>query len=101
LIVIYAKPARFEPIEDCCMAGQNLLLAAHAMGLGTCPVGFARPWFNEPEIKLELGIPANYTAVLPIVVGWPAGPTIAPPRAAPEIISWGEDPAERETDPFP
>jgi hypothetical protein len=43
LIVVYAKMGRLNPNEDCCLAAQNLMLAAHAFGLGTCAIGFARP----------------------------------------------------------
>jgi len=88
LIVIYATAGRLNPNEDCCLAAENLMLAAHALGLGTCPIGFARPWLNLPETKRELGVPGEYTAVFPVVVGYPAGPTEPTPRAAPNVVSW-------------
>jgi nitroreductase len=94
LIVICARPARFNyvPSEDCCLAGQNLMLAAHAMGLGTCPVGFVRPWLNLPEIKEELRMPYHCSVVLPIVVGWPVDPeSRAMPRIEAEIVWWRDD----------
>jgi nitroreductase len=91
LIVIYAEPARHHPVDDCLLAAQNLMLAAHAMGLGTCPIGFARPWFNLREIKEELGIPETFTAVMPLVVGWPAVVPPAPPRHEPNIVRWLDD----------
>lgn len=91
LILICAKPARFSPEEDCFLAAQNLLLAAHGFGLGACPVGFARPWFNLPEIKSELGIPSDHSAVLPIVIGHPTGPASTVTRREPEIACWQWD----------
>ena len=94
LVVIYAKPAAHHPVDDCFLAGQNLMLAAHALGLGTCPIGFARPWLNLPEIKAELGIPATYTCVMPVVVGWPAEVPVVPPREEPEIVCWLRAPGE-------
>jgi nitroreductase len=92
LIVIFAKPARFDPVEDCCFAAQNLMLAAHGLGLGSCPIGFVRAWLNLTDIKNELGVPARYTAVVPIVVGWPAGATPPVSRREPEIVCWRETP---------
>ncbi len=91
LIVILAKPARHCPVEDCFLAAQNLMLAACGMGLGSCPVGFTRPWFNLPAVKAELGIPASYTAALPIVVGYPA--MVPPPvvKSSAEIACWQWD----------
>jgi nitroreductase len=61
------------------------------MGLGTCPIGFARPWLDRWEIKRELGVPEHYAAVFPLVVGYPAGPTPSPSREEPEIVSWRWD----------
>lgn len=90
LIVICAKPAEYVPAEDCCMAAQNLLLAAHGMGLGSCPIGFVRPWLNLEETKSELGIPLNYSAVMPVVVGWPAAIPAVGSRTEPEIARWWE-----------
>lgn len=92
LVVIYAKPPHYDyhPTEDCCLAAENLMLAACGLGLGSCPVGFVRPWFNLDDIKYELGIPINYTAVMPIVLGWPAAPVSSPRRDAPEIVCWAE-----------
>jgi len=102
LVVIYAKPAKFDPIEDCCLAAQNLMLAAHGLGLGSCPIGFARRWLDLPEIKNELGVPVRYAAVMPIVVGWPAGPTPPVPRREPEIVCWRETPGRGlSAVPFP
>lgn len=91
LILICARPGRFFPVEDCFLAGQNLLLAAHAVGLGSCPVGFARPWFDLPETKTELGIPLHYTAVLPIMVGYPAKTPPPVAKDAPEVACWHWD----------
>jgi len=69
LVVVCATQAVSQAEEDCCLAAQNLMLEAHARGLGTCWIGFARAWLNRPEIKAELGIPAAWSAVAPLVIG--------------------------------
>jgi nitroreductase len=88
LIVIYAARGRMNPNEDCCLAAENLMLAAYGMGLGTCPIGFARPWLDLLEIKGELGVPEHYSAVFPVVVGYPAEQPCPTPREDPQIVSW-------------
>lgn len=88
LIILCARPDAHNGEEDCSLAAQNLMLAAHAMGLGTCPIGFARPWLNQARIKRSLNIPEGYTAVFPIVVGYPSGETSPVERRAPEILFW-------------
>jgi nitroreductase len=91
VVVICAKPSPFPGVDDCYLAAENLLLAAHGLGLGSCPIGFARSWFNRPDVKTELGIPTHYEVVLPVVLGHPAHPTPAPPKDEPEIVCWHWD----------
>ena len=50
-IVIYAKAPRPFAAADCWLAAENLMLAACALGLGTCCVGSAAEAFNTPEWK--------------------------------------------------
>jgi len=63
LIVIAATTDMPQSAEDCCLAAQNLMLAAQGRGLGTCCIGFARPWLNLAATKAELGIPPSYTTL--------------------------------------
>ncbi len=90
LIVICARQAGMNPAEDCCLAAQNLMLAAHAMGLATCPIGLARPWLNAPEVKEELGLPEKLTPVFPLIAGYAASHPPAVPRNPPDIVVWSE-----------
>ena len=87
LVVICAGEGGLVPAEDCCLAGENLMLAAFDLGLGTCCIGFARPLLNLPHIKSELGIPAGVSPVLPIIVGHPSARPVAPPRHLPRIVT--------------
>jgi nitroreductase len=88
LIVVCAAPGLWPTNEDCCLAAQNLMLAAHGLGLGTCPIGLAREALNEPETKRALGIPADHSAVLPILVGYPRQRPARTPRRRADILAW-------------
>ena len=88
LIVICAAPAGPFVQADCWLAAENLILAAWGMGLGTCVVGSALPALNRAEVKAEIGIPAQYEAVAPIIVGIPRGATPISPRKAPRVLAW-------------
>lgn len=57
---------------------QNLMVAAHAEGLATCPVTIHRP---EVAAAL-LGIPDTYEAQMIVTLGWPAEGGEAPPQIA-------------------
>jgi nitroreductase len=88
VIVVCAAPAEWPANEDCCLAAQNLMLAAHGFGLGTCPIGLARGAIDEPATKRELGIPDDHSVVLPIAVGVPRERVAPTPRRAPILLAW-------------
>ena len=72
VLVVGSKPGASCPIEDALLATQNILLAAHALGLGSCLVGFVTQAFqNDPAIKLEFGIPRNEKIHSVIALGYP------------------------------
>jgi nitroreductase len=88
LIVICAR--RLDPFStaDCWLAAENLMLAATALGLGTCCIGAAAATLNDPHVKAMLRMPADVHAVAPIVVGVAEGSAKPVARAEPEIVSW-------------
>ena len=88
LIIICARPKGPFVVADCWLAAENLMLAACAMGLGSCVIGFAVPALNTPEIKAELGIPADCTAIAPIIVGVSSGETPRTTRKEADILAW-------------
>jgi nitroreductase len=88
LIVICARQDGFAPLGDCYLAGENLMLAACALGLATCPIGLARDIFQQDPVRAALHIPVGEQPVLPIVVGHPVGSTPATERAPPRIHAW-------------
>lgn len=80
-----ASTADFEA-GDCALAAENLMLAAHGMGFGTCWIGLSAAWLNTSKGKSELGIPAGYRAVAPIIVGKPKSFPPSHGRQPPEIF---------------
>jgi nitroreductase/NAD-dependent dihydropyrimidine dehydrogenase PreA subunit len=71
-ILVGSEPAASCPKEDALLASQNMLLAAHAMGLGTCLVGFVvSAMDHDPGIKRRLEIPASEDIHAVIAIGYP------------------------------
>lgn len=64
------------------------MLAAHALDFGTCCIGWARPSLRLTDVKDEIGIPAEFTPVLPIVVGYADESPPPLPRRPPRILRW-------------
>jgi len=72
--------------EDCARAGTNLMLSAHARGLGTCWVGAAMLWLATAKARSDLGIPPGREPAAVLCLGYPAATPTAQARARPEII---------------
>ncbi len=90
LILILGHTGSSTWIEDCSAATQNLALAAHAMGLGTCWIGFTEkflPIFGSRQLKKKLGIDGDWVLATVSVLGYPMVSYDSPvERDNPEVI---------------
>jgi nitroreductase len=86
LVVIYATSEDPFASIDCCLAAENLMLAAHARGLGSCWIGLSQGFFDDEAMKPALGVPPGWHAVAPIILGHARELPAAPPRRKPEVI---------------
>lgn len=72
-ILVGAAPGASCPSEDALLASQNILLAAHAMGLGTCLIGFVvEAMRSDKKIAEVLNIPKGERTYAVIAIGHPA-----------------------------
>lgn len=85
LVLLSAREGNPETKFDCCRAGQNLLIAAHARGLGTCWVGAPIPWLLNNETRQELGLSSGFLPEVAIAMGYAAEAPEGSPRARPSI----------------
>jgi len=73
VIIVGSLPGGSCPAEDALLATQNILLTAHALGLGTCLIGFAvSAMQKDGRIKDLLKIPREETVHAVIALGHPA-----------------------------
>lgn len=86
-IAVFCKDVKYY-LEDGCAATQNILLAAHAHGLGACWVaGDKKPY--AARIGELLGIPSGYKLVSLIAIGYPAERVERiSKRSLSEVIHW-------------
>jgi nitroreductase len=92
LILIGSRSTSPFVEPDCWLAAQNVMLAAPAMGLGTCCIGSALRAVNRPEIQVELGIPLDVRIAVAIVVGVPADEPAPTGRKKAQIVAWKKPP---------
>lgn len=71
IAVIIDPNASTHPVEDGAIATQNMLLAAHALGLGACWIGSYGSVY-EDEVKEMLKVPEEKRLLSIISIGFPA-----------------------------
>lgn len=82
IVISGSGEARFA-MADCAAAAQNILLAAESLGLGSCFTAMNAEYFKIPSGQAfaeRVGIPADYSPLYVIALGYKAAPA---PEAAP------------------
>jgi nitroreductase len=72
---------------DGALAAANLMLAAQALGLGSCWIGLSQPFLATQEGRALAQLPQDETPIAPVVVGLPAQ-TAAPTPRQPVVARW-------------
>jgi nitroreductase len=90
VIVVSGHADNSESIQDCNRAGQNLVLSAHARGLGICWVGAPTPWLRSPSARKELGFGDIFAPFAAFTLGYAASVPPSRSRARPQIV-WAPD----------
>lgn len=85
-VLVLAPADAPNPVQDGSCILENMMLAAHAIGLGSCWIHREREIFEKPEAKELLaawGLPQNLVGIGALSLGYPAGePAPAKPRKA-------------------
>jgi nitroreductase len=86
-IVVFCKDTKYY-LEDGSAATENILLAATALGLGSCWVAGDKKSYGR-KIADMLNVPKDYALISLVAVGYPAeAPKMPPKRALDEVIHW-------------
>lgn len=83
LIIASNRPNYENAMADCALALENLFLAAHSLGLGSCYINQLHWLRNDPGLRdylFELGIPKEHTICSAAAVGYIGRESSAPPR---------------------
>jgi nitroreductase len=87
-ILVFASPDVIDE-NDCALAAENMMLAAHSLGLGSCWIGLASGLGNDAEFLKEAGVPEGHKLIAPLIFGYPARENLkAPARNADVILKW-------------
>ncbi|HII17096.1 TPA: nitroreductase family protein [Candidatus Woesearchaeota archaeon] len=81
---------RFYVIQDCAAAAENMLIAATALGLGSCWVSA----FDEERLRRIHNLPEQVIVQMVITIGYPAEEPEMPPKNTLEWLTfverWGQ-----------
>jgi len=85
-IAVFCRDTTFY-LEDGAAATQNLLVAAWAMGVGSCWIAGDKKHYAS-TIRTIVGAPENTKLVSLIALGYPAEQPTRPKRDLSEVIHW-------------
>ena len=98
-ILVTARQDASCPAEDALLATQNILLAAHVMGLGSCLIGFAvEAMRRSPDMKRKMEIEEGEEIYSVIAIGYPDIIYHRPANrksVVPRILKFGTEDAEK------
>lgn len=90
VVTLFAPEDWYNFTVDCCLAAENMALAAHSVGVGSCIIARATETFSTERgkaLQREWRIDETYEAKIHLILGYPDG-TAAPakPRDGDRII---------------
>lgn len=94
MILILKNPNGISnPDLDLGICAQNMVLTAHALGIGTCYIGLAVKPLNYPpanSFKEKLGITPPWVPVTSIAIGYPKGKIDKAVKRDAPLVEWFE-----------
>ncbi|MBU0994822.1 MAG: nitroreductase [Proteobacteria bacterium] len=91
IIILIDQRAPSKPLIDVGVAGQNMVLSAHSMGLGTCWVGFVEFLSRSYKWRKRLNIKSPYRIANSIAIGYPKGTPDGYVKRETKAIDWYDE----------
>jgi len=85
-IVVLCRPTPYY-VEDGSAATTQMMIAARALGLGTCWIAGDKKPYAEPVVE-AVGAPATHKLVSLVAVGYAADIPSPPKRPLDEVLHW-------------
>ncbi|HOI13626.1 MAG TPA: nitroreductase [Methanoculleus sp.] len=85
LVLVLGARDVASSVLDCTLCAENMMLAAWALGIGSCWIGAAALIGQNPEILEAMKVPGDHQIVAPLIFGYPAPLSPKPVRREPRI----------------
>lgn len=87
VLLVYGNQNSHYYREDCVLCTGNIMLAGHAMGIGSCWIGFGEYHFNTSIFKSEHNVPEEFQLVSTLSLGYKKSESAPPKRNEPKIFN--------------
>jgi nitroreductase len=74
LVLVFTDQTKCAPMSDGCLALENMMLAAHSIGIGSCWINCVKEYFKSPAglaMKKEFGLGDEYECIGSVILGYP------------------------------
>jgi len=85
-IAVFSRQTKYY-LEDGCAASENILLAAHAHGLGACWVAGSKKSYAE-KVRQLLGVPQEFKLITLIPLGYSEQDPKPAKRKLKDVLHW-------------
>ncbi|MFX0038764.1 MAG: nitroreductase family protein [Candidatus Heimdallarchaeota archaeon] len=89
IIIIHSPKDSSNTIENCSLAACHIMLAAEALGLGTCSLGYITAFFNQfKQVAKIANIPSKHIVGYTLAIGYPKARYYRIPARKPLKVKW-------------
>lgn len=85
LVLVLGAREAVSNFLDCALCAENMMLAAWALGIGSCWIGSAALVQESPDLLAALKVPDDHQIVAPLIFGYPGPLSPKPVRREPRI----------------
>ncbi len=88
LIIVSTQAESASGDVDCTAAMENMMLAAHSLGIGSCWMGFVHLLFKDDELMSRLGVPEGLLPQQAAVFGYKAKEDAPVPQRKMDVVTY-------------
>ena len=91
LVIVSNEPTQWWAGMDCACAIENMFLAAHSLGIGSCWINCLARFLTTEDGKAfaeKVGFPAGYVGVSCLILGYPQGERPEPKERAQGTVNF-------------
>jgi len=100
ILILVDKRGVGTPLLDAGICGQNMVISAHSLGVGTCWIGMITMLMKLPKWKKLFGVNYPYTLDDCLIMGWPKGRYDGEVDREQQVVEWidGKSPGKKRSE---